>query len=68
MSCNIPKTEKKRVVIVGGGFGGFGGSYGSSRNQTRARKGADSLYGMKIDFMDAVYGCKKDIDIEYIKK
>ena len=23
MSCNIPKTEKKRVVIVGGGFGGL---------------------------------------------
>ena len=51
--------------LFGGGFGGFGGSYGSSRNQTRARKGADSLYGMKLDFMDAVYGCKKDIDIEY---
>ena len=52
--------------LFGGGFGGFGGSsYSSSRNQTRARKGADSLYGMKIDFMDAVYGCKKDIDLEY---
>ncbi len=23
MSCNIPTTEKKRVVIVGGGFGGL---------------------------------------------
>lgn len=23
MSCNIPKTDKKRVVIVGGGFGGL---------------------------------------------
>lgn len=23
MTCNIPKTEKKRVVIVGGGFGGL---------------------------------------------
>lgn len=53
--------------LFGGGFSGFGGSYGSSRNQTRARKGADSLYGMKIDFMDAVYGCKKDIDIEYFE-
>ena len=53
--------------LFGGGFGGFGGSYGSSRNQTRARKGADSLYGMKLDFMDAVYGCKKDIDIEYFE-
>jgi NADH dehydrogenase len=23
MSCNVPKTDKKRVVIVGGGFGGL---------------------------------------------
>ena len=23
MSCNIPKSDKKRVVIVGGGFGGL---------------------------------------------
>ena len=51
--------------LFSGGFGGFGGFGGSSRNQTRARKGADTLYGMKIDFMDAVYGCKKDIDLEY---
>ena len=50
--------------LFSGGFGGFGG-FGGSRNQTRSRKGADTLYGMKIDFMDAVYGCKKDIDLEY---
>jgi len=53
--------------LFSGGFGGFGGFGGSSRNQTRARKGADTLYGMKIDFMDAVYGCKKDIDLEYFE-
>ena len=53
--------------LFGSGFGGFGGGFSSSRNQTRARKGADSLYGMKLDFMDAVYGCKKDIDIEYFE-
>lgn len=23
MDCNIPKTDKKRVVIVGGGFAGL---------------------------------------------
>ena len=52
--------------IFGGGFGGFssfGG--GNSRSKTRARKGADTLYGMKIDFMEAVYGTKKDVDLEY---
>ena len=50
--------------LFSGGFGGFS-SFGGSRNQSRARKGADTLYGMKIDFMDAVYGTKKDIDLEY---
>lgn len=53
--------------LFGGGFGSFGGGFGSSRNQNRARKGADSLYGMKLDFMEAVYGCKKDIEIEYFE-
>ena len=50
--------------LFSGGFG-FGGFGGSSRNSNRARKGADTLYGMKIDFMDAVYGCKKDFDLDY---
>ena len=47
----------------GSSFGSFGGSGRSSSN--RSRKGSDSLYGMKIDFMEAAYGCKKDIDLEY---
>ena len=51
--------------IFSGGFGGFSGFGSSGRNSSRARKGADTLYGMKIDFMDAVYGCKKDVDLEY---
>lgn len=50
--------------VFSGGFGGFGG-FGENRNSSRARKGNDTLYGMKIDFMEAVYGCKKDIDLEY---
>lgn len=54
--------------LFGGGFGSFGGSAfggGSSRNTNRAKKGRDTLYGLKIDFMEAVYGCKKDVDLEY---
>lgn len=51
--------------LFSGGFGGFGGFGSSSRNSTRARKGADTLYSMKIDFMDAVYGTKRDIELEY---
>ena len=50
--------------LFSGGFGSFG-SFGRSNNSSRARKGSDTLYGMKIDFMDAVYGTKKDIDLEY---
>ncbi len=51
--------------LFSGGFGGFSGFGGSSKSSTRARKGSDTLYGMQIDFMEAVYGCKKDIDLEY---
>lgn len=53
--------------LFSGGFGSSFGSFGGSgrSNSSRARKGSDSLYGMKIDFMEAAYGCKKDIDLEY---
>ena len=50
--------------LFSGGFGGFSG-FGARSNTSRARKGADTLYGMKIDFMEAVYGTKKDVDLEY---
>lgn len=52
--------------VFSGGFGGFS-SFGG-RNSTKARKGSDTLYGLKIDFMEAVYGCKKEIDLEYYEK
>ena len=51
--------------IFSGGFGGFSSFGGGRSNSTGARKGSDTLYGMKIDFMEAVYGTKKDIDLEY---
>lgn len=51
--------------LFGAGFGGAFG--GGSRNSNRARKGSDKLYGLKIDFMDAVYGCKEDIELEYFE-
>ena len=44
--------------------GGFGSSFSSgSRKSSRASRGNDTLYGMKIDFMEAAYGCKKDIEL-----
>ena len=53
--------------LFSGGFGSSFSSFGGSgrSGSSRARKGSDSLYGMKIDFMEAAYGCKKDIDLEY---
>ena len=51
--------------LFSGGFGSFSGFGGGRSSSSRARKGSDTLYGMQIDFMEAVYGCKKDIDLEY---
>lgn len=42
-----------------GGFG-FGGS---SRSKNRPTKGADVLIRVDLDFMEAVFGCKKDIEL-----
>ena len=51
--------------LFGGGLGGFSSFGGGRRNQSRARRGSDTLFGMKIDFMEAAYGTKKDVDLEY---
>ena len=45
--------------------GGYSSFTGRGSKGTRSKRGADTLYGMQIDFMEAVYGCKKDIDVEY---
>lgn len=45
-------------------FGNMGG-FGSSK-RTRARRGNDLVYNLKIDFEDAAYGTKKDITIDVI--
>jgi len=44
-------------------FGGFGG-FGNTRSRNRAAKGSDSLIRMKLSFEEAVYGTKKDIDLD----
>ncbi len=49
-----------------GGFGGFGGS-GRSRG-SRPTKGNDSLVRMKLSFEEAVYGTKKDLDLDVIEE
>lgn len=45
--------------LFGSGFG-FGGG---SRNSSRPRKGADSLIRMNLTFDEAVFGCKKTINV-----
>ncbi len=47
-----------------GGFG-FGGG---SKSRTRATKGDDILLRVDLDFMDAINGCKKEIDITVMEK
>lgn len=48
--------------LFGSGFG-FGGSRG--RNSNRARKGADNIMRMNLTFEEAVFGCKKTINVSY---
>ena len=47
-----------------GGFGGFGGSRGGSSN--RKRKGADKLMRVSLTFEEAVFGCKKTINVPVV--
>ena len=52
--------------IFGSGFGGFGGfGGGSSRggSTTRKRRGSDKLMRVKLTFEEAVFGCKKTINV-----
>lgn len=48
--------------IFGGGFG-FGG--GRSQYSNRSRKGADNVMRVNLSFEEAVFGCKKTINVSY---
>lgn len=51
--------------IFGGGGSGFGfGSFGGKRSRTRATRGEDLLYKMKVTFEESAFGCKKDITLD----
>ena len=43
----------------GFGFGSFGG-----RSQTRSKKGHDTLIRMNLNFEEAAFGCKKDLNLD----
>lgn len=48
-------------------FGSFGGGFTNrGRSSNRATKGSDSLLRMKLSFEEAVYGTKKDIDLDIV--
>ena len=58
--------------LFGGAFGGFGGGsdffsgFGGGRGgRTRARRGSDKLMRMDLSFDEAVYGCKKEINLDF---
>ena len=48
----------------GGGFSNFGGFGGRSSTGSRARRGADRLMKVDLTFDEAVFGCKKKINID----
>ena len=48
----------------GGGFSNFGG-FGGGRQTTRARRGSDRLMRVDLTFDEAVFGCKKEINIDF---
>lgn len=50
-------------LFGGSAFGSFGG-----RTSRRATKGKDSLVVMQLDFMEAILGCKKEIEITTTEK
>ena len=49
-------------------FGGFGGGFSSGRSSNRAHRGSDSLMRMKLTFEEAVFGCKKDIELDIVEE
>ena len=49
----------------GGGFGNFSGFGGGGARSSRARRGADKLMRVNLTFDEAVFGCKKNIDVDF---
>lgn len=49
--------------LFGGGFGGFGGR--NSRSYNGAARGQDVGASVRLSFLEAINGCKKEIEINY---
>ncbi len=50
--------------IFGSSFGGFGGFGGRENRSSSARRGSDRLIRMNLTFEEAVFGCKKTINLD----
>lgn len=50
--------------LFGSSFGGGGFSSFSRESRNRSRQGNDHLMRIKLTFEEAVYGCKKDLDLD----
>jgi molecular chaperone DnaJ len=51
------------VFFGGAGIGGFGGG-GRRRSRTRTRRGEDLAVRLRIPFRDAVFGLRRDVELE----
>ena len=54
--------------LFGGGFSNFGFGGGRKSNSNRARRGADKLMRINLTFEEAIFGCKKTINIDVNEK
>lgn len=52
----------------GGGFGGFGGGFGGqTRNPNAPQQGESLRADLTIDFMEAVTGCEKQVEVKRLE-
>lgn len=51
--------------LFGGGFGGFGGGYGRGARANQPMKGQSVRTSVRLTFEDAVFGCEKEVKINY---
>jgi molecular chaperone DnaJ len=52
--------------FFGSGFPGFAGMDGMGGGGRRERAGENEQYELQIDFLDAVFGCKKELEITHL--
>jgi molecular chaperone DnaJ len=57
-------SEIFEAFFGGSGFGGFGGVGSRRRTGTRTRRGEDLAVRLRISFRDAVFGLRRDVELE----